>query len=75
MKPRLKQAINWGKTYLGLAQSENTIPKIVITCIYSIFMSDNISGHGWKLKKAEMLSNSFNKSPHDAKTRFTRVTS
>ena len=36
-----------------------------------MFMSDIISGHGWKLIKSEMLRNSLNKYLYDAKTRFT----
>ena len=70
MQTSHKQNLNWGKKYLGLAESKNLISDTVITCIYSIFMSDNISGHEWKLKKSEMLRNSFNKSLHDAKTHF-----
>ena len=41
---------NFYKLWKDIFGTKNHISNTVITCIYSIFMSDNISGHGWKLK-------------------------
>ena len=50
LRPCLKQAIDWGKPYFGVAKSKNFMSNTVFTYIYSIFMCGSISGRGMKLK-------------------------